>query len=85
MTDNYESIGEVTKLTVSSRASVNIGKNYYTFEFTQEKSFPLSKYGMNFNEDKEKELMWQEANAEVDKQINEIVEYYKNQQQNPNY
>lgn len=83
--DEYESKGEVSKITVSSRASVNIGKNYYTFEYTEEKCFPISKIGIDFNIEKERQLMWENANKEVDNQIKEISDYYAQLQQNSNY
>ena len=81
----YESKGEVSKITVSSRASVNIGKNYYTFEYTEEKCFPISKIGIDFDIEKERQLMWENANREVDNQIKETLDYYNQMRQNSNF
>lgn len=82
--DIYESKGEISKISVTSRASVNIGKHFYTFEFMEEKCFPISKYGIDFDIQKEKQIMWNDANREVDNQIKETIEWIK-EQQNPNY
>lgn len=81
MANEYFSKGEVTKITISSRASVNIGKNYYTFEYSEEKSFPQEK-PEDFDIEKERQLMWQEANMEVDNQIKETIDFYNAQQGN---
>ena len=81
MANEYFSKGETTKITISSRASVNIGKNYYTFEYSEEKSFPQEK-PEDFDIEKERQLMWQEANMEVDNQIKETIDFYNAQQGN---
>lgn len=80
----YKSKGEISKISVTSRASVNIGKNYYTFECMEEKCFPISKYGIDFDIMKEKQIMWEDVNREVDNQIQETIEWI-NEQQNSNY
>lgn len=81
--NEYISKGETTKITISSRASVNIGKNYYTFEYSEEKCFPQDKTNLDsFDIEKERQIMWQEANMEVDNQIKETVDFYNAQQGN---
>lgn len=74
----YKYKGKTTKITISSRASVNIGKNYYTFEYSEEKSFP--KGDKELDVEKERELMWQTANREVDNQIKETIDWINSQQ-----
>lgn len=76
----YKYKGKTTKITISSRASVNIGKNYYTFEYSEEKCFPKGDKELNI--EKERELMWKEANSEVDNQIKETIDWIKSQQEN---
>ena len=60
----------------TSRASVQIKGNYYTFEATIEKQCPET-----YTEDEyeqAKNALWSEANYEVDNQVSEIVELLKN-------
>lgn len=56
----------------TSRASVKIGDSYYTFEACLEKSVPEDKDYEEF-----KRNLWDEANAEVDNQIAETLEFLK--------
>lgn len=74
----YKYKGKTTKITISSRASVNIGKNYYTFEYSEEKSFPKGDKELDI--EKERELMWLDANREVDNQIKETIDWISSQQ-----
>ena len=75
----YKYKGKTTKITISSRASVNIGKNYYTFEYSEEKCFPKGDKELDI--EMERELMWKEANGEVDNQIKETIDWIKSQQE----
>ena len=59
----------------TSRASVKIHDNYYTFEATIEKQCPE-----NYTDDEYEQAkvdLWTEANNEVDTQINDVVEMLK--------
>lgn len=64
-----------TSIKFTSRASVKIGDSYYTFEATIEKSCPkdctLDDY------EQAKADLWNECHGEVDKQIEETVEFLK--------
>lgn len=74
----YYSKGITKEISVTSRASAKIGNNYYTFEYSETKCFPINDERLNVDIDKERHLMWQDANNEVDNQLIEIQEFLKN-------
>lgn len=67
-----------TLIKATSRVSVKINDNFYTFEFQEERAFPA-----NLVEDgkvdfeKEKEMLWDEVHSQVDKQVSDIVSMLK--------
>lgn len=63
-------------LKVSSRASVKIGDSFYTFESTIEKTVPDDYTEEEYLDVKRK--MWDEANADVDNQINDTYNFICN-------
>lgn len=64
-----------TSIKISSRASVCVDKNYYTVEYTEERSIPQP---FNYaNLDKERKALWDACNEQVDDQISEIIETFK--------
>lgn len=75
----YYSKGITKEISVTSRASAKLGNNYYTFEYSETKYFPVENIE-DVDIDKERQLLWQEANNEVDNQIIEIQEFLKNSQ-----
>ena len=60
----------------TSRASVKIRDNFYTFEATIEKQCPENFTDKEYDEAKQK--LWDECNLEIDRQIIEIREYLQN-------
>lgn len=60
----------------TSRASVKIRDNFYTFEATIEKQCPENFTDNEYDEAKQK--LWDECNLEIDRQIIEIREYLQN-------
>ena len=57
----------------SSRASIKVRDNFYTFEYGEERQID------NFNEvnlDKEKQLLIDDCNKVVDSQIEEVVKMF---------
>ena len=68
----YESVATITSIKVSSRASIKIRDNYYTVEYTEERSLPS-----DCNVEKERHLLWECANYECDNQIQEIKELFE--------
>lgn len=64
-----------TSIQFTSRASVKIGDSFYTFEATIAKSVPENATYEDIVENKAE--LWNECNEEVDKQIEETVEFLK--------
>lgn len=62
-----------TSIKASSRASIKISENYYTIEYTEERSVPE-----DCNIDEERTYLWETVNGEVDNQIQDIIEAYGN-------
>lgn len=67
---------KTTEIKFTSRSSVQIKGNYFTFEATITKQCPEN-YTDEQYEDAKKQL-WDECNKEVDEQIIETREYLKN-------
>lgn len=63
-----------SKIQCTSRASVSVGKNYYTVEYSEERVVPD---GIEVDLDFEREELWNTCNAEVDKQIEDILNAFK--------
>ena len=70
----YESKAKVVSIKATSRAAVKIRDNYYTIEYTEERSIP-DLDGVNMDE--ERSILWTDVNATVDNQIEEIVKTFK--------
>ena len=70
----YESKARTTTIKVSSRASVKIFDSFFTLEYCEERSIPDID-GINL--DAEREFLWDEANKQVDDQIEQIEKIMK--------
>ncbi len=75
---DYESQAVTTSIQAHSRISVKLNDTFYTFEFVEQREFPVdlmdeSKIDLN----KERELLWDEVHAQVDKQVQDVVEMLK--------
>lgn len=69
--DEYKAVSITTSIKASSRMSVNIDKNYFTVEFTEERQTPE-----NCDLAKEREALWNTVNDEVDNQIQTIYNLF---------
>lgn len=75
----YVSVAKTTLIGVTSRASVCIedkrgNKNFYTMEYHEERQIPdLPEVDIL----KEREILWDVCNMEVDGQIEEVIKLYK--------
>ena len=50
----------------------------YTFEFVEKREFPVDLVDEgSINFEKERELLWDEVHAQVDKQVQDVVEVLK--------
>lgn len=66
-------MAKTTTIKASSRASIKVGDNFYTIEWTEERTLqPKDKL------EEERARLWDDVNREVDSQIEEILEAYGN-------
>lgn len=72
----YESKANVTKITATSRCAVKIRDNYYTIEFSEERSIP-DQGEVEVDIVKERKFLWDAVNTVVDDQIQEIIDTFK--------
>lgn len=72
----YESKAITTQIKATSRASVKIRDNYYTVEYTEERTIPQVD-GVNLEE--ERKLLWNMVNDECDNQIADILNSFAKQ------
>lgn len=70
----YVSKAKTTSIRFTSRASLKVNDSYYTVEATEERMIPDLE---NIDLTKEKELLWDSVNADIDGQIEDILETYK--------
>ena len=73
---NYESKAITTQIKATSRASVKVKDNYYTVEYTEERTIPQID-GVDIA--KEREILWDCVNNEVDNQIEDIIKSFAKQ------
>lgn len=74
----YQSQAVPTVIRANSRISVKLQETFYTFEFMEERQFPIDlvdegKIDLN----KERELLWDEVHNQVDKQVQDVVDMLK--------
>ena len=75
MSDNssYESKAQISTIRATSRASVKVRDNFYTVEYCEERTIPTD---IDVDIDKERQLLWDTVNDEVDKQIEDIIKSF---------
>lgn len=69
---DYVSKAVTTSITATSRASVKVKDCYYTVEFSEERSLP-----QDCDVEKERAILWDVVNTEVDNQVQDIVNMFK--------
>ena len=75
---DYESRAVTTSIQAHSRISVKLNDTFYTFEFVEQREFPVDLVDEGtINFEKERELLWDEVHAQVDKQVQDVVEMLK--------
>lgn len=72
---DYIQQAKTVKISATSKATVQVKNNYYSFAYSEERELPEDDSRVNL--EKEKELLWETLNNEVDKQIEQIVKLYK--------
>ena len=65
-------MAKTTIIKASSRASIKVGDSFYTIEYGEEKSIQD-----NDDIEAERATLWEECNGEVDRQIEEIMQMFK--------
>ena len=73
---NYTSKAITTQIRATSRASVKVRDNFYTVEYSEERTIPDVE-GVNLEE--EKRILWDDVNGEVDAQIEDIIKSFAKQ------
>lgn len=74
----YFSQAVPTLIRATSRVSVKLNESFYTFEFQEERAFPIDLVEEGqINFEREKEMLWDEVHSQVDKQVSDIVSMLK--------
>lgn len=73
---NYQSKAITTQIRATSRASVKVRESFYTVEYTEERTIPQIE-GVDI--EKERALLWDDVNNEVDTQIEDILNSFAKQ------
>lgn len=68
--EEYNPVAVTSKITVSSRVSVKVKDTFYTVEYSEERTIPD---GIEVNLAEERRALWDVCNAEVDSQVEEIL------------
>ena len=66
---DYEVKGRISKISATSRMSIRVKDNYFTIEYSEERSVPDTD-GVDI--EKEREALWDAVNNEVDSQAEVI-------------
>ena len=75
---DYESQAITTSIQAHSRISVKLNDTFYTFEFVEKREFPVDLVDEGtINFEKERELLWDDVHAQVDKQVQDAVNMLK--------
>ena len=70
---DYTSKAKVNVIRATSRASVKIRDNYFTVEYSEERTLPDDS---SVDIEKERAILWDTVNAECDNQILDIKESF---------
>lgn len=72
---SYESKAKVVTISGTSKATVQVNNNYYSFSYSEERQLPENDKDVCI--ERERELLWDTLNSEVDRQVEQIVQLYK--------
>lgn len=70
----YESKAKTTRIVATSRASIKVRDNFYTVEYSEERTVPDVE---DVDLAQERKILWDEVNAVVDDQCASIIETFK--------
>lgn len=68
----YKSKAIINSIKATSRISLKVGETFYTLEYCEERLIPE---GADI--EKERKILWDTVNAEVDKQAEDVQMMYK--------
>lgn len=71
---SYESKAKVTKITATSRVALKVNDNFYTVEYSEERTIPDVE---DINIDAERRLLFDDVNAIVDEQAEDIIKTFQ--------
>lgn len=74
----YESKAITTQIKATSRVSAKIGDDFYTLEFSEERTIPDVE-GVDL--DKEREKLWDDVNYSVDVQMQDTINHVLEEKQ----
>ena len=70
----YQSLTRTTLIAATSRCAIKVDDTFYTMEYHEERQVPdLPDVDLV----KERELLWDTCNSEVDKQVEDVMKLYK--------
>lgn len=72
----YESKLIVSSLRYTSRVAVKIKDNFFTVEACEERVLPDQCNAEEVDWDKERKMLWDQINGDVDEQVQEIRDYF---------
>lgn len=72
---DYVSKAQTTTISASSKVTVKIRDNFYSYEYMESRNVPVDDETVNISE--EKRLLWDSVIKEVDDQIVELHELFK--------
>lgn len=71
---SYEGKAKVTKITATSRVALKVKDNFYTVEYSEERTIPDVE---DINIDAERRLLFDDVNAIVDEQAEDIIKTFQ--------
>lgn len=72
--EEYTSKATITSIKATSRSAIKIKDNYYTVEFTEERTVPDVE---DVDLDKERRFLFDDVNTIVDEQVIDIVKTFQ--------
>ena len=69
--EEYTQKAQTSRIVATSRVSAKFKDTFYTLEYTEERTIPLD--GTDVNLEKERQLLWDTVNDEVDYQMEQTL------------
>lgn len=72
----YEAKAVTTQIKATSRIAIKIRDNYYTIEYSEERSIPTDLPTVDI--ELERQALWDDVNDIVDSQAEDVIKAFKN-------